>query len=969
MHRVGAWVEGEAAWAFLRRLNLPFRRLSGPADPAFAEVEALALEATLPRPRFSGPVFLLGEGGRPLDDAEAARLLRLLAPHYLPFFKTLVENVRDIVYVVDEEGRAHYANPQVRSLGYRPPWPGSPEDLTRFLEGEDRRHAAAALAALLAAPGKTLTFHFRARDAEGRLRALRVWGKNLRHRPEVGGILLNVRDVGEEARLREALAEEAARLKALVEALPGVAFQARIAPGEDPREAPSLFQSPQATAVLGFPPEAFLEDPGFYYRQVHPDDRDALVELARRALREPGQSHRLSYRFRHGKTGAWVWLRDTLRYDGQTRLLTGFTEDVTRERETEARFRTLAETAPAVILMWQGERLVFANRAAIEIGGYGEDELRSRPIWDFVHPDDRAKVRAYALARLAGRPAPARYPFRIVAKKGEVRWLDYSAATVEIGGAPAVLGVGLDVTEAKEHELDLELFARLSRALRQSEEPGAMLEAALSVLTEFFRAEAGALVLYQEGRAWAMARRGWMAEIPVAPALEDQSLVAAAIKEGQTLVLEEVKRDPRLRPAARPYVPEGWSQVVAPLVAGRNRVGALLLARPGPPPLPPVVRRLGLAAETVGNAVQRAALRARLEQRVRDLEVLAEVGRVVAAGPGVEETANAVFRGLARLPFAGAALWTWEGGRPRLAAAWGRAQDPGLEAAAAGSAWLLRVREAAGPLIFCLEGGGDPLARWGRGRGLGALSLYPLRAHGVLLGALALLAEEEPGLSPEDRSFLATLVAQLEVALDNARRFAELAAARAELADAYEKTLWGWAKAVELRDRETAGHTERVADLAVRLGRALGLSRHDLEDLRRGAILHDVGKLAIPDAILLKPGELDPEEWAAMKRHPLHAYDWLRGIPFLARALEVVRYHHERWDGSGYPEGLKGEAIPLLARIFAVADVFDALTSDRPYRRAWSRERALAHLAENAGRLFDPAVVAALLRFAERGEV
>jgi HD-GYP domain-containing protein (c-di-GMP phosphodiesterase class II) len=126
-----------------------------------------------------------------------------------------------------------------------------------------------------------------------------------------------------------------------------------------------------------------------------------------------------------------------------------------------------------------------------------------------------------------------------------------------------------------------------------------------------------------------------------------------------------------------------------------------------------------------------------------------------------------------------------------------------------------------------------------------------------------------------------------------------------------------------------------------------------------------VGKLAIPDHILLKPGPLTEEEWAVMKRHPVYAYEWLSGIPFLGKALDIPYAHHERWDGSGYPRGLKGEAIPLFARIFAVVDVYDALTSDRPYRKAWPKEKALAYLQEQAGRQFDPQVVATFLRLVE----
>lgn len=185
---------------------------------------------------------------------------------------------------------------------------------------------------------------------------------------------------------------------------------------------------------------------------------------------------------------------------------------------------------------------------------------------------------------------------------------------------------------------------------------------------------------------------------------------------------------------------------------------------------------------------------------------------------------------------------------------------------------------------------------------------------------------------------------------------------------AYEQTLVGWARALDLRDHETAGHALRVTELAVALGRRLGLDEGTLTSLKWGALLHDIGKIGVPDRILNKPGPLDEEEWAVMRGHPTVARDLLEPIAFLEDAIDVPAHHHERWDGSGYPDGLAGEAIPLSARIFAVVDVWDALTSERPYRPAWTREAALAHLQREAGRLFDPDVVADFLRLADEGE-
>lgn len=174
---------------------------------------------------------------------------------------------------------------------------------------------------------------------------------------------------------------------------------------------------------------------------------------------------------------------------------------------------------------------------------------------------------------------------------------------------------------------------------------------------------------------------------------------------------------------------------------------------------------------------------------------------------------------------------------------------------------------------------------------------------------------------------------------------------------AYDETIQGWAKALEMRDSETMGHSQRIVELTLRMARRLGIKDIDLFHIRRGALLHDIGKMGIPDAILHKPGRLTEQEWVTMRKHPVYARDYLSEVSYLAPALEIPYFHHEKWDGTGYPEGLRGEQIPLAARIFAVVDVWDALTSQRPYREAWSRASALAHIQEQAGKHFDPRVV------------
>ena len=202
----------------------------------------------------------------------------------------------------------------------------------------------------------------------------------------------------------------------------------------------------------------------------------------------------------------------------------------------------------------------------------------------------------------------------------------------------------------------------------------------------------------------------------------------------------------------------------------------------------------------------------------------------------------------------------------------------------------------------------------------------------------------------------------LSVAEDQKRTDEALRKSSEDLVNAYDATLLGWSTALEMRERETAGHSLRVVHRTLELANALGIDQHEMTHIQRGALLHDIGKMGIPDSILLKPGPLTEDEWVVMRQHPSYAYRLLSNIPYLAPALEIPFFHHERWDGSGYPQGLTGENIPLKARIFAVVDVWDALSSDRPYRPAWAEGAVNKYLRDQAGKQFDPKVVEIFLR-------
>jgi putative nucleotidyltransferase with HDIG domain len=238
----------------------------------------------------------------------------------------------------------------------------------------------------------------------------------------------------------------------------------------------------------------------------------------------------------------------------------------------------------------------------------------------------------------------------------------------------------------------------------------------------------------------------------------------------------------------------------------------------------------------------------------------------------------------------------------------------------------------------------------------------PLVAKDEIKGVLELFHRSELNAEPEWLDFLDNIANQAAIAIDNASMFEDLQKSKNELVRAYDSTIAGWSHALDMRDKETEGHSGRVAEMTVKMAKEIGIEGEELDHINRGAYLHDIGKMAIPDSILLKPGKLTDEERAHMELHATYAHDMLKEIKYLKPSMDIPLYHHEKWDGSGYPEGIKGEKIPLSARIFAIVDVWDALSSDRPYRKAWPEDKVISYIRSEAGKHFDPEMVEVFLK-------
>jgi HD-GYP domain-containing protein (c-di-GMP phosphodiesterase class II) len=400
-----------------------------------------------------------------------------------------------------------------------------------------------------------------------------------------------------------------------------------------------------------------------------------------------------------------------------------------------------------------------------------------------------------------------------------------------------------------------------------------------------------------------------------------------------------------------------------PLVAQDNLIGTLWVSR-HQPYLPEGFQLLGVLGEMAASAIHRARQMEATQHRLQRLAALHDIDRAITHNTDLKVTLNIILGyvvGQLKVDAAAILLLNTTNQRIEYAAGTGftnhriRSTSIRMDACNAGQVRMaadlsgmrkiFKCKDICLPLdLFELEGFTTHFGT-------------PLVIRGQVKGVLELFNRSE--LDPDDEwfSFLETLATQTAIAVDNTELFNGLQLSNTELTLAYETALEGWVRALDLRDEETEWHTRRVTEMTLHLASAIGVDSSELIDIRRGALLHDIGKMGISDRILNKNGPLSQDEWSIMKRHPVYARDLLTPITYLHSSIEIPYYHHEKWDGSGYPEGLKADTIPLSARIFAVVDVWDALCSDRPYRKAWPVDQARQYLRDQSGKHFDPQVV------------
>jgi HD-GYP domain-containing protein (c-di-GMP phosphodiesterase class II)/putative methionine-R-sulfoxide reductase with GAF domain len=421
----------------------------------------------------------------------------------------------------------------------------------------------------------------------------------------------------------------------------------------------------------------------------------------------------------------------------------------------------------------------------------------------------------------------------------------------------------------------------------------------------------------------------------------------------------------------------GWlearSELCVPLEVNGRVIGALDLQSAKPAAFDSSDERLMfMFASRAGLMLEHARLLEQTERRLQRLTALRAIEMAIASSLELSVTLNVLLEQItAQLKVDAAAILLLDSHLQTLEYAAGRGfLGHGIERAYlrigedyAGRAVLERTLIGVADLN---EPGAAP-ERPERIAGERFVTYYavPLLAKGQVKGVLELYYRKRFDADAEWPDFLETLGRQAAVAIDDASMFTQLQSSYTDLIVAYDTSIEVWSRALDLREKEPSGHAQRLTDLSLRLAREMGVDESLLPHIYRGALLHDIGQLSIPDSILLKPGPLTEEEWEIMREHPRRAYEMLFPVVYLHPALNIPYCHHERWDGSGYPRGLKGEEIPIEARIFAVVDTWDALCTNRPQRPAWSEKDALRYIREQAGKQFDPAVVEAFLRVIE----
>jgi len=523
--------------------------------------------------------------------------------------------------------------------------------------------------------------------------------------------------------------------------------------------------------------------------------------------------------------------------------------------------------------------------------------------------------------------------------------------------------------EAQNRLREMETINHVSSSLRTTQLQTDMIDILLDEILKLLKAENGAIWLYDNPSGMLIRRttRGIATHAKNNSMHPGEGIVGNVFQTGNIHISTDLINDPLLFKEDLDIIVPGYKGICIPIQSTVGILGTLTIQMESNRPLEGYVNLLTTLAEIAGNSIHRAELFEQSREQIHKLTTLRDIDSAIASSTDLRVTLNILtdhaikhlkvdavdillyhpeLQSITYLTSAG--FNTPSPSRPTMRIGEGLAGQVVMKGRIDHVTDMQNLSEVKS----------DPMLL--RERFVAYIGV-PLVVKGQVKGVFEVFNRTPLVPNEEWMQFLQTLAGQAAIAIDNSQLFDNLQRSNQELTQAYDTTLEGWARALELRDRETEGHTRRVTELTTRLARFMNISEDDLVNIYRGVLLHDIGKMGVPDQILRKTGPLTDMEWGEMRQHPQYAFNLLAPIPYLRFALDIPYCHHEHWDGSGYPRGLKGEQIPLSARIFSIVDIWDALLSDRPYRKAWNRERVIKYLQEISGKILDPAVVKAFL--------
>lgn len=650
-------------------------------------------------------------------------------------------------------------------------------------------------------------------------------------------------------------------------------------------------------------------------------------------------------------------------------------------RESEKRFRALIEySMEEVSLVGADGTLLYESPSKRRPLGYPPNSFVGRSLLDLFHPDDRADA-ARLLERIIAQPGNNQEAvFRLLHHDGSWRWMEgYVTNLLDEPAVHAIVINYRDVTERQraEEELkrrlaDFEAVNQLSSVMRAAHSLNELLPIVLDSTLDILHKSTGSLWLYDKtsDELRPAVTRGYTTLPPEKPG---EGIAGYAFATKQTFMDNNLRESLYIPHATRERIVPGTGVVSVPIRAADNVIGAISISTQRPNELSSnEIHLLNTLSEIAGNAIQRTMFHQQTERRLQHLTALSEIDKAISTSFDLNTSLGTLLNHVVgQLGIDAADVLLFDANSLVL----NRVAEHGFQSKKSKRPKPRLDKSYAGQAIMdhqtikienLKEQKNDELLNMlVIQENFVSYYAVPLTAKGDTKGVLEIFKRTPIEPDEEWLDLMNTLARQAAIAIDNASLFDGIQRSNAELSLAYDATIEGWSHALDLRDKETEGHTLRVTDMTIELARAFDMSDAELSQVRWGALLHDIGKMGIPDTILHKPGSLTDHEWSVMKKHPAFAYDMLSPIGYLQSALDIPYCHHEKWDGTGYPRGLKGKQIPLPARIFAIVDVWDALTSDRPYRPAWPKEKAKQYILSLSGTHFDPRVVDVFLRMME----